>query len=68
MQETLTKNVQTTDKDVSLFLTVIHWWNETFSANLLFNKCEAVCILLDICFFPFTILPVCDWIFSDLCV
>lgn len=25
----------------------------TFCANLLFNKCEAICILIDICFFFF---------------
>lgn len=60
MQETLTKNVQTTDEDMSLFLTVKYWLNETFGANSSSHKCEAMCILIEICFFLLQILPVCD--------
>lgn len=52
MQETLTENVRTT-KIRACFWLWIYWWNKTFCANLLFNKCEAICILIDICFFFF---------------
>lgn len=47
----------------------IHRWNENFSANLSFNKCEAICILIDICFFLLHFFQfVTDWIFSAQCL
>lgn len=48
----------------------IQGWNDTFCANLLVNKCEAMCVLSDIYFFFLLqfFQFVTDWIFSELCI